>query len=136
MDKNKKIILITSTLTLLIVGIFMGVWCATYPFKEPVFEEKEKYYEKDYVKAYCKGEIEYVLPDRTRVDCLTEEYAIEFDRAKNWAQGVGQAQYYAQMTGKKPAIALIMSSPKDKRFIKRIKKANKDIVIFTINARL
>ena len=85
---------------------------------------------------YCKGEIEYVLPDRTRVDCLTEEYAIEFDRAKNWAQGVGQAQYYAQMTGKKPAIALIMSSPKDKRFIKRIKKANKDIVIFMINARL
>jgi hypothetical protein len=38
--------------------------------------------ESDYVEYYCQqwhGQIEYRLPDRTRVDCLTETQAIEFD---------------------------------------------------------
>jgi len=38
--------------------------------------------EADYVDHYCqqwRGQIEYRLPDRTRVDCLTDTQAIEFD---------------------------------------------------------
>lgn len=37
--------------------------------------------------------MEYVLPDRTRVDCLTDEYAIEIEFAENWAESIGQAMY-------------------------------------------
>ena len=65
-------------------------------------------YEKDYVDKYCDGIKEYVLPDKTRVDCLTNEYAIEFDYAKKWAESVGQSLYYAEKTGKKPAVAIIL----------------------------
>jgi len=66
------------------------------------------------------GKIEYVLPDKTRVDCLTDEYAIEVDFAKKWAEAIGQSLYYAQITGKKPAIGFIVGDG-DERYIKRVK---------------
>ena len=102
---------------------------------EPMIKNREhNYKEADYVNAYCKGQIEYVLDDLTRIDCLTEDYAIEFDWAKKWAESVGQSMYYAEMTNKLPAVAIIMKSPRDERFIKRINIANEDIVIFRIKA--
>lgn len=33
--------------------------------------------EKDYQQQYCKGKMEFVLKDRTRVDCLTEDHVNE-----------------------------------------------------------
>ncbi len=90
--------------------------------------------EKDYVQKYCKGEIEYTLSDRTRVDCLTDEFAIEYDWASKWAQSVGQSLYYARMTGLKPAVAIIMKSPEDEKYIKRIQLADERITIFKIKA--
>jgi len=44
--------------------------------------------------AEAGGVIEYVLQDKTRVDCLTEEHAIEFDFANHWAESIDQALYY------------------------------------------
>jgi len=92
------------------------------------FQEKEVHYshnkEKYYQVKLCKelkGEMEYRLSDRTRVDCLTNNYAIEVDWAKKWAEGIGQSLYYSQMTGKKPAVALIITK-KDKRYKKRLEK--------------
>ena len=90
--------------------------------------------EADYVNAYCKGIVEYQLPDRTRVDCLTDEYAIEFDYAKKWAESIGQSLYYSKMTGKKPAVAIIIKSPEERIYIDRIKKVNSEIKIFEITA--
>lgn len=90
--------------------------------------------EKDYVQKYCKGEIEYTLSDRTRVDCLTDEFAIEYDWAHKWAESIGQSLYYAHMTGKKPAVAIIMKSPEDEKYIKRIQLADERITIFKIKA--
>ncbi len=84
---------------------------------------KKKYHEKHYQTLLCNelsGEMEYILKDRTRVDCLTDEYAIEIDFAKKWAEGIGQSLYYAHMTGRKPAVGFIMNSEKDKRYFKRI----------------
>ena len=83
----------------------------------------KNYHEKHYQTLLCDkldGKMEYVLKDRTRVDCLTDEYAIEVDFAKKWAEGVGQSLYYAQMTDKKPAVGFIMNTQKDKRYLKRI----------------
>lgn len=39
------------------------------------------------------GKMEVVLKDKTRIDCLTAEYAIEVDFAKKGAEGIGQALY-------------------------------------------
>ncbi len=96
--------------------------------------KNEKLTEKDYVNNYCEGIKEFVLPDKTRVDCLTNEYAIEFDYAKKWAESIGQSLYYAKMTGKKPAVALILSSSEDKKYVKRINYTDKDITVFEIKA--
>lgn len=96
--------------------------------------EKNNMKEKDYVDKYCKGTKEYVLPDKTRIDCVWDEYAIEYDWAQKWAESVGQSLYYAQMTGLKPAVAIIMKSPEDEKYIKRIQKADERIVVFKIKA--
>ena len=76
-------------------------------------EKSAKWHEADFVDAYCQGEIEYVLADRTRVDCLTSTHAIEYDWGKKWAESLGQALFYSAMTGKKAGIVLI--EPKNQR---------------------
>jgi len=65
--------------------------------------------EKYYQEKYCKGVTEYVLHDRTRVDCLTEDHAIEYDFGKKWHQAIGQSLGYAFETGKKAGIVLIIN---------------------------
>jgi len=76
--------------------------------------------ESDYQKAHCKGQMEFVLPDRTRVDCLTDTHAIEYDFGKKWAEAIGQSLHYAMWTGKRAGIVLIIS-PSEIRFEKRVK---------------
>ena len=96
----------------------------------------KKLTEKDYVNMYCTGIKEYVLPDKTRVDCLTEEYAIEFDYAKKWAESIGQSLYYAKKTGKRPAVAIITNGENDLKYIQRIKDTDEEITIFEIPANI
>ncbi len=83
--------------------------------------------ERSYQEAWCTadvGQSEFILPDRTRVDCLTDEYAIEFDFADKWAESIGQALYYAAETGKKPGIVLIIENGEsDLKYIQRLKRA-------------
>ncbi len=90
-----------------------------------LFEDgNDRHNEKYYQTLLCKrldGVTEYSLPDRTRVDCLTDEYAIEIDFAKKWAESIGQSLYYAKMTNKQPAIGLILDIDKDERYLKRLK---------------
>jgi hypothetical protein len=77
--------------------------------------------------------MEYRLFDKTRVDCLTDDYAIEVDFAKKWAESVGQSLYYADVTGKNPGVGLIVGK-KDKRYLKRLNRLAKkyDIKVFVI----
>ncbi len=122
---------------LLLIGIAGAFICYKNPSSFQEFNQKpvpktSHLKEGDYVNMYCKGIIEYQLPDRTRVDCLTDEYAIEYDWAKKWAESIGQAMYYSKMTGKKPAVAIIIKNPYERLYIKRIEKANPEIKIFEI----
>jgi hypothetical protein len=92
--------------------------------------------EADYVDHYCQqwqGQIEYRLPDRTRVDCLTGTQAIEFDWCKKWAEGIGQALYYSIKTGKVPTVALICKKS-EQRFIDRFTTAAPSIELIIIPA--
>lgn len=73
--------------------------------------------EADYQKANCKGKIEFVLPDKTRIDCLTDEYAIEYDFGHKWAEAIGQSLHYARLTRKKAGIVLIV---KDMKYYHRL----------------
>ena len=84
--------------------------------------------ELSYQHAYCSahnGIEEYELSDETRVDCLTDNYAIEFDFANKWAESIGQAVHYGLMTGKKPKVVLILDSKyKEEQIVyfERVKK--------------
>jgi len=113
---------------ILLVGIlFFG--CSNY---DKVTKHNEKYYQTQLCNR-LNGVMEYRLKDRTRVDCLTSEYAIEVDWAKKWAESIGQSLYYAQMTNKTPAVGLICGE-NDTRFLKRLKTVAKKehIKIFVI----
>jgi hypothetical protein len=68
--------------------VFFAVFLLSYFINsnEPV-KKNEAYYQIQFCDKE-KGIAEFVLPDRTRVDCLTDVYAIEVDWAKKWAEGV------------------------------------------------
>ena len=91
----------------------------------PVYAQAARLFnEASYQEEWCKkcnGQSEYELSDFTRVDCLTTNYAVEFDFAKKWAEAVGQSLHYGIMTGKKPAIVLIIERPKDFIYYNRLK---------------
>ena len=94
--------------------------------------------EKEYQNQWCKtnnGETEVRLQDKTRIDCLTDKYAIEFDFASKWAESIGQALYYASSTGKEAGIVLIIENPeKDLKYLKRLKNVTEkyNIKVWTI----
>ena len=73
------------------------------------------------------GLTEYILDDKTRIDCLTATHAVEFDFASKWAESIGQSLYYGLKTQKTPGIVLIIENPeKDGKYVKRLEQvANK-----------
>jgi len=86
--------------------------------KKPV-KKSEKYYQVAWCKD-AKGQIEVVLPDKTRCDCLTATHAIEFDFGSKWAESIGQSLYYGLQTGKRPGVVLILKKQKDFKYWLRL----------------
>jgi hypothetical protein len=78
-------------------------------------ERPEKWYQIQWCEAN-QGQVEVVLPDGTRCDCVTETHAIEFDFGNNWSEAIGQSAYYAIQTDKKAGIVLILESIKDRKY--------------------
>ena len=82
------------------------------------------YPEKTYQAHWCglnKGKQEVILFDKARIDCVTGPHAIEFDFASKWAESIGQALYYAHVTGLKPGIVLILENPqKEQKYLARV----------------
>lgn len=77
--------------------------------------------EAAYRDAWCMGQTEVRMPNGNRADCITTSYAVEVEFAGKYHEGVGQALDYAQQTGKKPAILLIIESEKDWRHYNKLK---------------
>jgi len=75
----------------------------------------EKHYQAEWCDAQ-QGVTEYVLPDKTRCDCLTDDHSVEFDFGKKWAESIGQSLYYSLQTGKRAGIVLILETPAERRF--------------------
>lgn len=90
-----------------------------------------KLYEIDYAKVLChklNGQIEYRLPDKTRVDCLTDDSAIEVDFPNKIDECITQAKHYGSMTGKKSVCAIIITDDYDKSIIDNYSVDGVDIV--------
>ncbi len=86
-------------------------------------EAKHRNYESFYQKKDCEkkgGIMEYRLFNSRRIDCLTEEEAIEYDFQKKMFECLGQALYYGHVTKKRAVCSLIVSK-KDSREYKLLK---------------
>jgi hypothetical protein len=95
---------------------------------------KESYYQNKYCQEWG-GRTEVKQFDNTRVDCLTENKAIEFDFADKWAECIGQALYYGLVQEKQPSCALIIEDTRrDEKYFTRLERvANKyDILILKV----
>ena len=79
--------------------------------------------EAEYSDVWCQGQTEVTNSDGTRVDCLTDRYAVEIDFANKWPEGIGQALHYSLQTGRAPAVALIIEHSRDWRHYRRAKTA-------------
>ena len=53
----------------------------------------KEYVRKLYIhdRPLCRSQIEVVLADGTRCDCVTDTHAIEFVFGSGWAESIGQA---------------------------------------------
>ncbi len=80
--------------------------------------------EKVYQTVWCRragGEMEVRQNDKTRVDCLTREYAVEVDFGPKWAEAIGQSLYYSLKTGKRGGVVLILEKENDEVYLQRLK---------------
>ena len=94
-------------------------------FKYVIHQHSESSYQHAWCSAH-NGIEEYKNTDFTRVDCLTDTHAIEFDFAEKWAESIGQALHYSFMTGKKAKVVLILEKPnKQMCYFERIQKLGK-----------
>lgn len=55
-----------------------------------------------------------------RVDILTEQYAIEVERAHKWKESIGQALWYGLQTNRRSGIVLIVASPAEYKYFQML----------------
>jgi len=93
----------------------------------------ESYYQK--IAAEIGGaKTEVVMPDGSRCDIVTDEYAIEVDWPNNW-DSLGQSLNYGFQANKKAGIFLIIEAPKDSlRLMSLIEHYKLPITVWTIHA--
>lgn len=104
--------------------VLLGFWIALWPGWAEA--RSSSLHEKDFAEAWCAaagGVTEVVQADRTRIDCVTGEYAVEVDFGAKWAEAIGQALFYSAQSGLKPGIVLILKKPSEDRFLTRLKTA-------------
>ncbi len=109
-------------LVLLLLALSTGLASA-----KPPRPGTERYYQELWCLGQASpiaeiGKVEAVQTDKTRVDCLTTDYAIEFDFASKLNDAIGQCLGYAIRTGKRPGIVLILKAPKDLKYWRRLQE--------------
>lgn len=121
-----------SFLILCLLSITLPVLAKTFDYAYTSSGYKyvvHKHSESSYQQAWCsakKGIMEYENKDYTRVDCLTDTHAVEFDFANKWAESIGQALHYQLMTGKRAKVVLILENPKKQMvYFRRVEALSK-----------
>ena len=110
---------------LLLVGIG---WAAEIGIRP--LHRTESYYQ-DKIHKIVGGQREVITDDGTRIDILTDKYAIEVDFAHKWYEGVGQASHYAVKTGKLPMVYLIIEDPlNDAKYYNRCRAVCERLMIY------
>lgn len=128
--KNFLILIFILTLEVVVLAHPYDLQVTTSPHSYIYHQHNESSYQHAYQKKYG-GIEEYELPDRTRVDLLTDKYAIEFDFCvpPKIYEAIGQALHYSVMTDKKPKIVLILDTKyaelQKKYYFSRVQRVGK-----------
>lgn len=83
-------------------------------------DAKEKFWTE--ALAQDIGGVAEVAIESGRIDVETDVYAIEIDFVKKWKEGIGQALHYGEVTGKTPALALIVTGAPDMKLLRHIER--------------
>jgi len=95
-----------------------AVFAAIVAAAAPVYAETELEACQRLATKY-DAQAEVVLWDKSRVDLLSDTHAIEVDWAKKHYEAVGQATWYAMVTGRRPAVLLLVRRWEDWRHVLR-----------------
>ena len=104
----KKLVIILS------MCLVSGNWC----------QAKHLHTEKEYQTYWCNkrgGQMEVALPNKSRIDCLLPDMAVEVDFANKFHECIGQALEYSKWTHKTPACVLIVEKDTDWRYVRRLR---------------
>lgn len=85
---------------------------------------KHLHTEREYQTYWCNkhsGQMEVVMKNGSRADCITDKYAVEVDFANKYHQCHGQAMEYSAQTGKYALCLLIVESDKDLKYVKKLR---------------
>jgi hypothetical protein len=95
--------------------------------------------ERHYQDIWCaeqNGQVEVIMKDGTRCDCLTKDMATEVDFARKFYEGIGQALHYSMLTGRPGGLLLIVEQPSDWKYVDRARDIvefyNLPITVYTI----
>jgi hypothetical protein len=102
-----------------LVLFIAGVMIISTLAQSQIIRKRESYYQEKFA-TIMKGQKEVTLDDQTRVDVLTDTFAIEVDFAEKWSQSVGQTLYYSEKLNKKAGILLVVNGMFDDRYVKRL----------------
>jgi hypothetical protein len=87
----------------------------------PAYSISEAEYQNDWC-AKRNGEINYKTQDSSTVDCLTDNYSIEFESAEKWVQAMKKSRHQSLSTGKAPGIVLILQNSADEKHLFKLRE--------------
>ena len=61
------------------------------------------------------GKVQVRMGDGSWADCITQDYAIEFDWGNKFKEGIGQSLNYSYETGKRPGVVLLLKKESDEK---------------------
>jgi len=76
----------------------------------------------DALAAELGARTEVRMRNGTRCDVLADRHSIEVEFAGKWCEAIGQALCYSSQTGKAGAVAVILESSSDEKFLTRLRE--------------
>lgn len=93
--------------------------CFSFLFTLSLNAQSESDYSDQVNQYYFHGKRE-VHVKGGRIDILTDEYAIEVERAHKWKNAIGQALWYGQQENVKPGIVLLVLEPAEYKYLQML----------------
>lgn len=105
---------------LLILFLLLNIILHAQLSKQP-----EVYYQNLFA-AEIGGQMEVQLSDLSRVDIVTDTFAIEVDFGPKWAESIGQSLFYGLKLNKTPGIVLIVNKNYEYKNVNRLLSVAKE----------